>query len=482
MRTSFFSFTSCRVRPIDGILLLIAVGCIVVRFVGLEYAPPAMWIDEWVGASHIGCMAQSGQSGVGERWPLFVVARGGGFVTPVYLYFGALWVRIFGVSPASMRAISAFFVVLTIAGLGLLARRLGGPRLGFWSLVLASLSPWSFQFSRVAWDPPLAPAFVVWGCYFWLLERPVLGGTLAGIMAAFAMYSYPPQRIQVPLLFSCLFFITFRATATYARRSVAFGTCSALLVIPLIRQMLSPAFLERGDSLAIFAQKYLAEHQGQASSSRFIVQTFLDNIVQHLRPSFLFISGDPNIRHSTQSFGELGLLEIFALFLGVWCIASGARGASAATPRRGTHDRRSAWIAVAGMLTGIIPAALTWEGLPHALRAIGAWPFFPLLGAIVLTGCERSWVQLRKVALVIAATHVVLYGWSYVMVYPQLSRDAFTTTLFQSGIRWTQLPAGEKARLARDEAELVRYALMVNGTHHCVEAEQERLRAIAAER
>ena len=38
--------------------------------------------------------------------------------------------------------------------------------------------------------------------------------------------------------------------------------------------------------------------------------------------------------------------------------------------------------AAIGIASGITPAALTWESVPHALRSIGAWPFFAILAAL----------------------------------------------------------------------------------------------------
>lgn len=50
-------------------------------------------------------------------------------------------------------------------------------------------------------------------------------------------------------------------------------------------------------------------------------------------------------------------------------------------------------VALAGALLGLVPAALTWEGTPHALRAIAAWPFFALLSGYLLAAMEE---QLRQ--------------------------------------------------------------------------------------
>ena len=55
---------------------------------------------------------------------------------------------------------------------------------------------------------------------------------------------------------------------------------------------------------------------------------------------------------------------------------------------RGFHDGlRLAWF------LATLPAALTWEGIPHALRSIGAWPCVVLFTGAVLAGgwAARRW-------------------------------------------------------------------------------------------
>jgi 4-amino-4-deoxy-L-arabinose transferase-like glycosyltransferase len=299
---------------------------VVVRFVGLEFTPPGFSMDEAIGAANLACLGETGRSADNVAWPLFAIGDGGGFYTPVYLYFGAAWTRLFGISIGSIRSIPAVFVSITLLGVYLLGRRLGGSRAGFWALLLASLSPWGFHFSRVAWDPPLAPAFLVWCCFFWTLTRPVLGGALSGVAFTLAIYSYPPARLQAPLVFAALFFITWQTTRKRLVRSLSFAIGSVPLAIPLIRRMLDPNFAGRGNSLAIFTPGYLKAHRGFWSSEFYFVRNLADNIAEHLRPSFLFLTGDANLRHASQYMGELGLVDDLALLLGLGLLVVAVRG------------------------------------------------------------------------------------------------------------------------------------------------------------
>jgi len=461
---------------IDRVLWGIALVAIVGRFLALDHSPPGFWLDEFLAGLHLGCMSQAGQSGHGEKWPLFVLGAGGGYYTPVFLYFGMLWTKLFGLSFTSLRAMAALFVSITIAGIYLLAKRLGGPRVALWATLLASLSPWAFQFSRITWDPPLAPAFLIWCCNFWLLRRSWLGGILAGAMFAGALYSYPPTRIQAPLLFLALFFLTWGMTNRRWVRLAGFAVTSVLLVIPLLRFMTTPQFLERSSGLAIFSHGYLDQHRGHLYPILAFVNIFLDNLALHLRPSFLFFTGDPNLRHSTQMLGELGLLDDLALLFGVLLLASAIRNRAA----RGDESRLSPSLgqifalAGSGILAGLVPAALTWEGLPHALRAIGAWPFFSLLGAGLIALAEKRWRLVRGFALATACAHICLFGWLYFREYPRIAGEAFNSDWRNSLTDISRLSPEARSSFARNNGDLLRFYMMRSGRYDCLQSEKVR--------
>jgi hypothetical protein len=188
------------------------------------------------------------------------------------------------------------------------------------------------------------------------------------------------------------------------------GTVGVLLV-PLVRQSLTSHFTGRSMRLAIFAPEYLRDHRGIWTPFAFLVRTLLDNLALHFRPSFLFLTGDPNLRHSTQLFGELGLLDDLALLLGILLLGAALRGRAAPVTREleAGAVRRYFALAAAGIVLGMLPAALTWEGLPHALRAIGAWPFVSLLGGGLLGLGEQQWRSTGRVACLISLIHAGLF-------------------------------------------------------------------------
>ena len=469
-----------RAPALEVILLAVALALLGARFVALELSPPGFYVDEFLGALHVICLSQTGHSSSGQAWPLFAEGGAGGFYTPVFLYLGAAWVRLFGPSIYAFRALAAFAGALTVLGATALAKRAGGPRFALWTFVLACLSPWGFQFSRIAWDPALYPAFLVWAVYFWFgARRTAAEGALSGALFAGALYSYPPARVQGPLLFAALLVIDW--SRLRRRQLVGFGLCAIGLLVPLVVCYGDAGFRGRGSSLAIFSDEFLQAHRGHWPAWLFFVRSLFDNVMAHFRPSFLFLGGDENLRHSTQYFGELGLLDAFALAMGLALLAVVLRERIhprppefriAAAPEARTLARYFG-LAGVGIFSGILPAALTWEAIPHALRSIGAWPFFSLLGGGLLAVAETRWRAARPAGCAVAVLHASLMLFVYFRLYPSIAEGAFSSSLHDSFARSSALGPGDKASLiSREQPEGIRYYLIRSRKYDCSSSAQ----------
>ncbi len=400
------------------------------RFIALELSPPGFYLDEAAGATNITCISQTGADAAGVPFPLFSRGLGGGFVTPAYLYFGAVWAKVFGFSVGSFRSIAAFFNVLTILGLYLLARRLMNRDVAIYTVLAASMSPWSFQFSRIAWDPPLAPCFLIWAIYFLLRSDRAGDSAFAGFLLSLSMYSYPPARVQIPVLLLPLLWMRKVHGGLHLRPLLAFLGAGAMTALPLIWLTLTGEFQERVQELTIFSKGYL-EGPGGNSVGRVAI-TFVHNMWLHFTPRYLFVSGDANPRHSTQFVGELSWLDTFVLATGaIFVIASGLR--SRKSHGRDVEEsmsfRQALAFALVGYVAGVVPAALTWESLPHALRSIGSWPFLSLLTGLMMWKITLRWKGFLVAATAVTAAFAIAFSWFYFSEYPARSRGFFDSQI-----------------------------------------------------
>lgn len=407
----------------------------VLRFVALEQSPPAFFSDEFRAALHHICLAELGISGYGEPWPTFVPGAGGGLYTPPFLYIGALWVKIFGPTIASCRALAAAFTLLSTLGVACVARRAAGDRVAVWAFLAAALSPWAFQFARIAWDPPMAPAFLIWAVFFWLARAHRLQLICAGALFGLALHSYPPTRIQAPLVFAVLgVWALYRRTLKLSH-VLLFGIAGVLVAYPVIKGTLDGSLNGRGQGEAIFNQVFITRGRGIYDGWFYVLQAGFDNLAAHFHPTFLFLIGDRNYRHSTEHFGVFGLLDDLALAVVAWWLLKmflqhgGLRGRAgsskaevAVSGEPFAREWRLAAFAVIGYVLGILPAALCWSGVPHALRAIGAAPFLALATGVVLNAASRAARRFSPFALTVGTVHALLFGYIFFVMYPELPK------------------------------------------------------------
>jgi len=468
------------------------------RFLGLSDVPPSFWMDEAWDAVHAMCLAQTGHDGAGNAWPLFSPALGGGNLPITWTVFDVGWTRVFGTSRAAFRSASAFWVVVTSAGLFSIARSLvalvrapaatvaetisstasarapasettpgakpavtDGARCFPWLVLLAALvSPWSFQFSRISWEGPLAPAFLVLALAALLrlhISGRFLWAVASGCAAGLAMISYPPLRVTTPLVLvlSCgILLATARKGA--ARRALFFRLAVmvavvAVVISPVVVLTIRGEITTRTMDVAIFAPKWLDEHRGGTGRLPFFFISLLDNIVAHLKPSYLFFTGDVNFRHSPHIVGQLSPVDLLAVGVALVILArvawrvlrqatiavaadvgggeapstADAAQASTSTQQIGHRIGRGdllliavAAFAVLGGFLAVLPAALTWEGVPHSLRSIAAWPFVALFTGAML---GFAWSRCRWMPVLTAAV-VLAYSSRYLPLYVKAYR------------------------------------------------------------
>jgi 4-amino-4-deoxy-L-arabinose transferase-like glycosyltransferase len=404
------------------------------RFFFLEKSPPGFYIDEAAGATQALCLAQDGTDARGESHPLFFPAFGS-FTTPVYVYLAAPWSEVFGSSIAAFRAIAAFASALTVVALFFVGRELLGPGGGHFVALAAALSPPLFQFGRIAWDPPLMVALFAWGLYVLLRARAPGGGALSGLLFGLCVYAYPATRVQLVLLLPALLLLMHRRGPGSLRRAVAFVAVLVVVTLPLLTRTAAGEMSNRYDYLGIFTADYAAR-AGETPVAWFLARTFAENFLTHFEPRYLFVRGDANLRHSSRFVGELGWLDDLALVAGV------GMGLVALVRRRGGPDREPGEgpgrhpgpriaipLALCGIVTGVVPSAMTWEGLPHALRSIGAWPFVSILSGTLLFMLVRRRPRSVLLVLVVSVVFAAAFGHHYLTRYPAKARRRFDSMI-----------------------------------------------------
>lgn len=416
---------------------IVILGAIVLvnalRFVSLEESPPGFYVDEAINAANIICVRTEGVDVKGVPTPLFAhAAPGGGFTTPPMIGLGVVWTSIFGDSIGSFRALSAFATLITIIAIGGIGALLAGREAALWAALLASLSPWAWIFSRISWDPPLMPMFLSLGLlvlvFAWrkVQRRPDVAGVdwgrmtwlaVSSILLALAAYAYAPGRVVLPVLMPLVVVLSSRLLGWRWRIGdlAAWVLPGLLAALPLVSFMRTPDGSMRAQLVGI-----MAPHTMQTAGWTVwdLPLVMLENLALHLDPRFLLLEGDRNLRHAVAG-ADVALLShaeavAMLVFVGVGLVLLSRwwRGRVVA------DDSARAVLAIASLygfgLIFFLPAAITWEGLPHALRSISVWPFWTAAaGGVVAFVVTRVPIGLRPAgrALALAVVAVSTLSW-----------------------------------------------------------------------
>ena len=402
------------------------------RFIGLETSPPGFYADESYGATQVICLSQTGADFFNHFLPLFSISGPGEPIyTPAYLYGQLAWTWLWGYSISAFRSYPAFITSLTIFFLYLYARKILNQKAAIYIAFAATIMPWAFQFSRIAWDPPLAPFFLILSLWCSTLKAR---WWIAGIPLALSIYSYPPLRIIAPLIWLFLPFVSIK------RKLIVIGI-ALLVCVPLALQLKSEIFISRSNMLTIWSSTFYNSYRHYSLLELVIV--FLKNWVAHFSPSFLFMQGENNLRHSVQAYGMLSWLDLMALIgMAYLFILRIFRG----SPKPIFLHQQSLLVifSAMGVLISIIPAALTNEASPHALRTISAWPFYAMLTGTILYRIEELFpkINLTAIVLVIGCTFFLSYQYYFFYKYPLISREGFEAG-FSNNILYPRLASGE---------------------------------------
>lgn len=296
----------------------------------------------------------------------------------LFINLQALSIRLFGNEPWALRVVSALFGTLTILGAYLLAKELFREKsqitnhklqiISLLSSFFLATSYWHINFSRIGFRAIMVPFFSVFGLYF--LLKGLYGGKIfdiiwAGIFIGLGFYTYIAFRFMPFVLATPIFWYLWqwrKENQNYGLKSRTCPPCTALLFLFVIFVAVLPIglyflqnpqdFIGRVESVSIF-------------SAESPIKEFAISNLKTI--GMFFVQGDCNWRHNFNCQPELNLL-VSALFL------AGTAMMLYGLVRRSAEYGLPAATLLSWLFFMSLPATLTREGLPHALRSIGMLP------------------------------------------------------------------------------------------------------------
>lgn len=401
-----------------ALVLIIAGG---LRLYHLKQLPPGLYPDEAMNGNNALEALNNGAFGGKVFYPENN-GREGLFMNIQAGFLATTGLR----EPWVMRLPSALFGILTVLGMYFLGRELFSKRVGLLASFLLATSFWHINFSRIGFRAIMAPFFLVWALYFFLLalhrylsdEKKTFSffcAAIGGIVFGLGFYSYIAYRVS-PLLFLLLvpFFLKNKGFWKLAATFVLF---TILIALPIgIYYLKNPAdFLGRTSQVSVMSSASPIKDLG----------------LNILKTAAMFnFRGDGNWRHNfagrPELFWPVGILLWIGIILAVRALWKKFR-------RGEDHGNAMPSVIIFGwLILAALPVVVSNEGIPHALRSILLIPPVILLagwgGIFAYDKIQKllsfssstlrlkkmfaafAWVVLALLVLEAATTYFILWG------------------------------------------------------------------------
>jgi hypothetical protein len=367
----------------------------------------------------------------------------------LFINIQAASISLFGNTPFALRVVSAIIGILTVLGTYVLARRMFDDwRLSALAAFFIAIGFWHVNFSRIGFRAIMAPFFSVWGFYYiykGIETHRLWHWALAGLCFGLGFHTYIAFRVM-PLAVAITlgaYWLSLHAVFSHgkyhhARHQMLGG--AALMVAVMILALLPMAayfyanpqdFAGRTTKVAVWASEHPIRDVTINAAKTF---------------GMFFFRGDTNWRHNVAAqpilfwpvaaFFAVGLLHTIWRFVHSWR----TRGHPGVV-----HTLLLSWFFV-----GLLPALLSTEGSPHALRALIVAPSVYIIAALGLhwlyVSFERKYVHADKGLVCTPASfgHQVCVQRSSFIVNGTLIVFLFALGVVEANryfVQWAQNPA-----------------------------------------
>lgn len=412
------------------ILPIILALALLLRVVNLATNPPSLYWDEVGLGYNAYSILTTGKDEHGRVMPFDYFLSFRDYKPPVYVYATVPFVAIFGLNEWSVRLPSALAGTLSVLVTYLLTKELLRTRnskyqtlqapnksqisnskqseFGTWNLelvaliasLLFALSPWSIQTSRAAYEANVGQFLTALAILIFLYaaraaqqSQKIILLSLSAFTFALTFYTFNSNRVFTPLIVVTLLVLFWKEILPHSKISdlqsaishlspiVIAGLIGLIMIIPLTPHLFSKEGQLRYKEVNIFsnpAPLELSQQRIDRAGNTLVANIFnnrrilyaqewLSGYFSHFRGDFLFIKGDINPRFSSGDVGQLYLITLPFILIGIYIAA--------------TKLGRSGWLIIGWMLLSPVPAAFARE-VPHALRTLHILPMFDILASI----------------------------------------------------------------------------------------------------
>lgn len=431
------------------------------RFWKLGNIPNGIYWDEIAMLVDAKTVAENGRDMHGNSAFQTMFPSYGDYKLPVYIWTAAASVKLLGVSAFALRVPSSLLGVAQSILIFYLLKEITRQNkdkkatkvVSLIGALIVAVSPWSLLFSRTAFEGHLGQFFITLAVYgLFLSKRSQKYLIFSIITGAIAAYCYYSVRFVWPVLTVC-FWLTQKIDFKFS----GFSKLSSLkkwmiqsflsgwpfvgslviwgvLLIPLFTSPYyrpSQQFRLSTDSLLTIAPYIQKSNEyrllaGNTIFSRVFyhyrilqLRDLAKNYSNHFDLSYLFISGDPNLRHSTGQHGLFLLWTLPFLVSGLGYLL--------------VKDKRVLFFLTIWWLIALLPASVPLN-TPHALRSLNALSPIIILMAFgslyfynTIQNLRPKSIQFAFLVVFIFLASMETFGFftDYFVIYPKVSADGW---------------------------------------------------------
>jgi len=453
-----------------GIAVLLCILAIAsfFRLWELESIPPGLYPDEAVNAN---TAVQSLETG---SFRVFYPENHGR--EGLYMNLIALSFSVFGISIWSFKIISALAGIITVWGQYLVTKeifswlkfRTQAHIIALFSSFFLAISFWHINFSRIGFRGILTPLVLVFSSYFilrGLRTKNILHFIIAGLIYGVGFHTYISFRASVFLFaFAAMWWLLiaiFKKQTTRYLLSWALLTFAVFFIaFPIIIYFLGHPedFISRAVGVSIF------QHSSPLTA-------FGESLIKHL--GMFHFYGDPNWRHNFSGAPVLSLIPGLLFLIGIIFAGKELFNSGKSIFLRKFQTEQSKVFGIymflfVWLFALLLPGILTFEGIPHALRTIGAIPpayIFTALGGYLILSRITGLTNHRKILhlsvpvllIIFFAGMLVTETWHRYFVawagHPKVE-EAFTRRFVDVGNYLNSLPESVRVYVIKTEGDL----------------------------
>ncbi|MFH1959422.1 MAG: hypothetical protein ABIJ22_03810 [Patescibacteria group bacterium] len=404
--------------------ILILFLAIFLRFFKLGQIPVSLYWDEAAILLDAKVVSKTGLDMHSRPWLQVLYPSYGDFKLPVYIWLATFGVKFLGATELAVRLPSALADLATIILAGLISKELffkfskkKKDYLQLMTMSVVAISPWSVMFSRAGFEGHLGQLILALSVWVVLKARNKQWLVLfSPVLGALATYTYFSVRFVWPVVFiiTALLVLKKKAWKWFLPALIIFW----VLLLPMIK---SPLYAEsnkfrysttsvlNAHDYAIQSNQY-RELAGENSIDRVLfhrhwlmTRELIKNYADNLSLNYLFLTGDPNLRHGTGEHGLFFLIFLPVLLIGLYQLFK--------------KHRPELLVLIIWWLIALLPACVP-ETTPHSLRSLNALvPVGIVLGFGLMSLVEKKSKIINLIIASLIAVSIFEFNYHYFTQY-----------------------------------------------------------------